>query len=137
MNFAINYLPVLVSSIVFMIVGTLWYGPLFGKPWMKLVGMSQKSMSGAKGSMIRSMALVFVAALVTSYVLAVLLKSLLITTPSAALTLAFFVWLGFVATTMSHRIFFERSSVALYLINAFQSLVALLLGSLIIVMWPL
>jgi hypothetical protein len=137
MNFDVNYLAILVSGIVFMIVGTLWYGPFFGKSWMKLINMTPESMKGSsKGSMARSMILVFIVALVTSFVLAVLLKTLLITTISGAIMLAFLLWLGFVATTMLHRVLFEKSSMNLYAINASQSLVAMLLGSLVLVAWP-
>ena len=137
MSFDVNYVAVIVSAIVFMIVGTIWYGPLFAKPWSKLVYGSPEAIAEArKRPMALSMVGVFVAALVTSFVIAVVLKSLLITTLSAALVAGFVLWFGFVATTMSHRVFFERSSTSLYFINAFQSLVAILLGSLVIVLWP-
>jgi hypothetical protein len=138
MVFDVNYISVVVSAIVFMIVGTLWYGPFFGKQWLKLIGQTQKSEAKNQQnlSMGASMFGVFIAALVTSFVIAVVIKSLLITTVSAALIAGFMLWLGFVATTMSHRIFFEKSSSKLYFINASQSLVAILLGSLIIVLWP-
>ena len=137
MTFAVNYFAIIVSGSVFMIVGTLWYGPLFGKQWLSLLKVTPEQIAEArKKSMAPSMIGVLVAALVTSFVIAVVLKSLLITTVSAALVAGFFLWLGFVATTMSHRVFFERSSVGLYILNAAQSLVAILLGSLVIVLWP-
>ena len=130
MNLAVNYFSIIVSAVLFMIVGTLWYGPLFGKIWMKLVKKTNSGMAPL------SIALVFVTALVTSWVLAVLLKTLLITTPVAALTLAVFIWLGFIATTLLHRVLFERGSILLYAINAGYGIVTLLLGSLVLVLWP-
>ena len=30
----VNYLAVLIAGIVPMIVGAIWYGPLFGKRWL-------------------------------------------------------------------------------------------------------
>ena len=46
---AINYLAVLVSAIIGMIIGALWYSPLlFGKLWMKLSGMTEKQLNEAK-----------------------------------------------------------------------------------------
>ena len=135
MNFDVNYLSILVSAIAFMIIGFLWYGPLFGKPWMEAANMTSESMRGAsKGSMI----IVFICALVSSFVLGVLLKSLLITTVNiaSAIELAIIVWLGFVATTMLHRVLFEKSTLKLWLINASQSLVAFIIGVLILTLWP-
>lgn len=35
----INFLAVLVGVVLSMVLGTIWYGPLFGKKWMALNGM--------------------------------------------------------------------------------------------------
>jgi len=44
----INYLAVLVCGILAMALGMLWYGPLFGKAWMQLAGMSEADMVRGK-----------------------------------------------------------------------------------------
>ncbi len=36
----INYLAVLVCGIVSMVVGFVWYGPLFGKKWAEAIGVN-------------------------------------------------------------------------------------------------
>ncbi|MBI3341870.1 DUF1761 domain-containing protein, partial [Candidatus Curtissbacteria bacterium] len=38
MEFQINYMAVVAAAVVNMVLGFLWYGPLFGKPWMKMMG---------------------------------------------------------------------------------------------------
>ena len=35
----INYLAVLVAVVLQFVLGFLWYGPLFGEPWMEMVGL--------------------------------------------------------------------------------------------------
>lgn len=40
----INYLAIFISAIIGMAIGALWYGPLFGKKWMKLTGITKKEM---------------------------------------------------------------------------------------------
>ena len=35
----INHLAVLVSFVWLQVLGFLWYGPLFGEPWMEMVGI--------------------------------------------------------------------------------------------------
>ncbi|HEX5456643.1 MAG TPA: DUF1761 domain-containing protein [Candidatus Saccharimonadales bacterium] len=35
---SINWLGALLALIAAMVIGSLWYGPLFGKRWMKIVG---------------------------------------------------------------------------------------------------
>jgi MFS family permease len=39
MELAINWYSVLGASLVGFVVGALWYGPLFGDPWMRSLGM--------------------------------------------------------------------------------------------------
>lgn len=36
----INYILILGAGIISMIVGSIWYGPLFGKKWMEICGVS-------------------------------------------------------------------------------------------------
>lgn len=43
----INYLAVLVAFVLQFAIGFLWYGPLFGDPWMNMVGLDMDSMNGA------------------------------------------------------------------------------------------
>ena len=42
-----NWLAILGSGLVPMAVGALWYGPLFGKLWMKEADMSLEKIQGA------------------------------------------------------------------------------------------
>ncbi len=42
----INYYAVAVCAVLAMVLGWLWYGPLFGKQWMEICGM--KGMDEAK-----------------------------------------------------------------------------------------
>ena len=38
----INYLAVIVAAIVGFSIGSLWYGPLFGKTWNREVGFREE-----------------------------------------------------------------------------------------------
>ena len=122
----VNYLAVLIAAIAAFAVGALWFTVIFGKIWRKEMGvMEGASMSGMGSSMIGG----FVATLVLTYVLDYFLIALGAVTLSAALTIAFWAWLGFVATVMSNMIWYEKKSWTLYFINAAHYLVALLVAS--------
>ena len=41
MEIPINYLAVLAAAVSNMVLGFLWYGPLFGKTWSKLMGWGE------------------------------------------------------------------------------------------------
>lgn len=34
----VNYLAVILGAILSMFIGAIWYGPLFGKKWMEIIG---------------------------------------------------------------------------------------------------
>jgi len=34
----VNWLAILIATLVYMVLGALWYGPLFGKAWMNAIG---------------------------------------------------------------------------------------------------
>lgn len=39
---AINYWAILVGGVFSMVLGAIWYGPIFGNKWMEIVGMNPK-----------------------------------------------------------------------------------------------
>jgi len=55
-----------------MLLGFLWYGPLFGKLWLRSIGKKQEELSSNAGMYVFA----FLAALVSAYVLAVLVTAL-------------------------------------------------------------
>jgi hypothetical protein len=120
---AVNYIAVLAAAVASMVLGFLWYGPLFGKMWMKLMGVKEM---GDKSQMPKNYAIVFVGSLVTAYVVSVFLVLTNMTTLTGALTLAFWAWLGFQAPLLVGSVLWEGKSWNLYCLNAVYWLVNLL-----------
>jgi uncharacterized protein YacL len=125
----VDYLSVLVAGIAAMILGALWYGPVFGKPWMRMMGFTKENMKAMKMTPAVAMALGFVAALVMAYVLAQLLALAEMTygelSLSGALQDAFLVWLGFVAPVTLGVVIWEGKPWKLWFLNAGYYLVSL------------
>ncbi len=136
----INYLAVLVSTVAAMVVGFLWYGPLFGKPWMELSVFTQEKMEAAKAKgMGKSYFLMIIGALVMSYVLAHALifasAYLHVEGIVAGLTAGFWNWLGFIAPVTLGTVIWEGKPWKLWFINAGYYLVALLVMGVILAVW--
>lgn len=129
-----NYLAILGAAIVAFAVGALWYGPLFGREWRRLMGIGEGANMGAMPT--KAMTGGFVATLILVYVLAGLMSAMQVATVSAALVLAFWLWLGFVATILANSVFYEKRSWNLYLINAAHYLVAIALAAVVLAWWP-
>ena len=87
------------AAIASMVVGSLWYGPLFGKKFTSAMGMenfSPEQMAGMKKGMTMTYVWQFLASLVMFYVLAWLIGALDKMTVTGGLMAGFWVWLGFV-----------------------------------------
>ncbi len=134
--FSVNVWGVLLGAALAMVLGMIWYGPLFGKKWMQLVGMTAEVSTAAKKRAQTSYIFMTVSALLTAYVLAIFIKNLIVvySTPYQSLLVAFCAWLGFIATSMSHEYLFNAKPKPwmLYVINAGYNLVSLLLMALAI-----
>lgn len=134
MNVSVNYLAVLVGAVAAMGIGALWYSPLlFGKQWMALLGKTMATIDKSKAN--RAYGITAVMALLTSYVLAHIVAYTKADTLALGLQAGFWVWLGFVATTMATTMLFEDRPVKLYLINAGYHLVNLLVMGAILASW--
>lgn len=129
---SVNYVAVLVAGIASMAIGMVWYLPaVFGNAWTKALGKKKDEMGKPGPAMI----LTFIAALVMIYVLAHFLQVTGATTVGAGLTTAFWIWLGFIASTMLTNALFEGRSASLFWINSIYQLVNLLVAAAILVAW--
>lgn len=131
----VNYLAILISGVFMMVLGYLWYGPLFGKPWMKLMGITKTSMQGKGSEMVKNYGLMFVSALVLSYVFAYILAVFQINSILLAITAAFWTWLGFIATTMLGGVLWTKKPLKLYAIEAGYYLVGMAIIGVLLVLW--
>jgi hypothetical protein len=133
----INYLAVLVAAIASIVLGFLWYGPLFGKQWIKLMNFDKKKMKEAKNkSMGKTYVVMTIGTLITSYVLAHFVDYLDASNIAGALQAAFWIWLGFVATVMLSTVLWEGKSWKLYSLNSAYWLVNLAVMASILTIWP-
>ncbi len=55
----INIPIILAAAIIPMIVGSIWYGPLFGKAWMKAANMTEEKIRSGNMPLIYGLSLVF------------------------------------------------------------------------------
>lgn len=134
-NFDLNYFAVLTAGIVSVILGMIWYGPLFGKQWMRLMGFNSKNMKNMKMKPITSMILGLITSIVTAFVLALVLSSFAVESMMNGIGVGILVWFGFFATTMLGAVLWENKSFSLYFINALYQLVSLILMSIILTLW--
>ena len=123
---------VVVAAVTTFVVGGLWYGPLFSKPWMALTGVTEEM--AAQSNMIRTFGLAFVMQLIAASGLAVLIGSDSTVVDGALTGLA--VAVAFVATSSAVNDLFEMRQLKLWIINASYNLVGFTAMGAIIGVWP-
>lgn len=135
-TFASNYLAMILAAVGAIVVGFLWYGPVFGKPWMKAMGYTKDDMEKSKQKgMGQTYAIMTLSVIVRAFILATVMLSLGVATVSGALTAAFVLWLGFSVPLIMHDQLWGGRGWNLFVINASNDLVTLGVMSLILVYW--
>ncbi len=133
----INYWAVLVAAVANMVLGFLWYGYIFGKPWARMMGYTKEKMEEMKkkGGMGKSYLLMFIGTLLMNYIFSYFIGYAQAATITAGLLLGVMVWLGFFVTTMIGSVLWEGKPVALYILNVGYHLVNLLISGAILAGW--
>lgn len=142
MEIPINYLAVLAAAVANMVLGFLWYGPLFGKKWSELMGwgiMTPEKMAEMQKKARPAYAATFVTALLMAYVLAhaVIFGSTYTQTFGVlgGMTASFWYWLGIVVPVTIGTVFWDGKPWKLWFINAGYYLVAMLIMGAILGGW--
>ena len=95
----INYMLIVVATLVQFVLGALWYSPLlFGKIWMQIMEvtqMSKEQMQKMQKEMMPFYALQFFLTLFSTFSLV----NLAVFTPFSLYHVAFWIWLGFIVPT--------------------------------------
>lgn len=136
----INYMAVLAATLLSMVIGSLWFGALFGKQWMKMMGMKQSDMKGmGQGDMAKLYGIQFVGSLLMSFVLAhalVFASAYLHESGlSAGLQTGFWNWLGFIAPITVGSVLWEGKSWKLWLFNNAYYLITLCAMGVLLALW--
>jgi magnesium-transporting ATPase (P-type) len=103
----INYPAVLVAGILHWILGAVWYG-IFTNKFVELMAWTPQQLSEIESqSHTKEYVLAFLSSLVLVYVLAHFLQYTQASNLVSGLQTAFWLWLGFVATSQLATVIFE------------------------------
>ena len=135
----INYLAVIIAAVLNLVLGMLWYGPVFGRYWKKLMGFTDESMKSMKMTPAKAMIGGLLSAFLMSYVLAHCIvfagAYFAVSGVSAGLMSGFWNWLGFVVPVSAGVVLWEGKPWKLWFLNVSFWLVALLLMGALLAVW--
>jgi multidrug transporter EmrE-like cation transporter len=131
------YVPAfLACGVVSLVLGFLWYGPLFGKAWAAYTGWTEEKVKALPAKrMAGTYALTLVAALVTAFVLDLLSWAVGASGVKDGIALGLWTGVGFSGMAFATTHLFEHKPVGLWLIVAGYQLVYQIAAALIVTLW--
>jgi hypothetical protein len=131
-----NYLAVVVAAVVYWLLGALWFGVLFTKPWMQLEHISQEQAAAMQGAASAVPYIVsFFLGLLIAFVLAQLCAWRNASTAARGASLGVLLWIGIVGPVTYTTSMYEMRPPHLFLINEGYVLVGFCLMGAIVGAW--
>lgn len=132
----INYPAVLVAAVIHFMLGGIWYSVLWGNKFIQLIGWSQAKLEqvGSQNHT-KEYLFAFLSSLILVYILAHFVQYTKAQGVTGGMQTAFWLWLGFVASTQISTVIFEERSMGLYLLNVGYQLVACLAAGALLAVW--
>ncbi len=134
----INHLAVIAASVVYFIIGGLWFSPiLFSKVWQELIGLTEEKKQERlkKNNMGFLLGMSFVAGLVASYALACIIGAFQVNSIVYGALTGLLVGVSFVFTSTGTSYLFAGRPFKLTLIDAGYPVVALTVAGAILGIW--
>jgi hypothetical protein len=121
----INYWAVLIAALFTIVLGFLWYGPLFGKSWMRHARVTPAGMKPGPVDLVVWIGSALLMAFGLAHVLTTANAYTHMSGVTSGLATGFWIWLSFVVPVTAGIIVSERKPRMLWPINAGYYLVAL------------
>lgn len=135
-----NWAALATATVAGIILGFLWYGPLFGKQWIKLAGidvnaMNAKMKNGMAGTYVLMVLGTFLMAFVMLHDVVFGAAFLNISGVTAGVQAAFWNWLGYIVPVTLGVVLWEGKSWSLWFLNAGYYLVSMIMMGVILAVW--
>lgn len=130
----LNWLAIVASVVASIVIGSVWYGPLFGKMFMAAMGMNDWTPE-KQAKMKKMMPLSYLGQMLASLVMFFFLDGFIVgfgkTTLTGGMWVAFTVWLGFVLPLTLGNLLWGGKKELFYLMSGNMLLTLLAAGAIL------
>jgi len=135
----INYLAMLVCAILALVLGSIWYGPFFGKKWMEITGINTLDEEKKKEMEKNAWKLYLTQFVLTLFQLFVLDYYLVVLDRAGGVQNVFWFWLAFIVPTLAGTVMWGNDSKKIawtkFLIQAGYQLTMFVMFGFVLEMW--
>lgn len=135
----VNYWAIAAGAVLSMVIGALWYGPLFGKKWMEILGVVLDDPEARKKMQRSAGPLYLVQFLLTLFQVLVLAHLIADASRTGGLERSLWIWAAFVIPTLAGAVMWTNQSATLkwtrFLIQAGYQLVIFIVFGLLLQYW--
>lgn len=110
---AINYWAIATGAVLSMIIGAIWYGPIFGKKWMEIVGVDPADKEAMKKMQKSAGPLYGVQFILTLFQVLVLAHLVADTQIAGGLERSLWIWAAFVIPTLAGAVMWTNEAAKL------------------------
>jgi hypothetical protein len=139
MEVSVNYIAIVAGAVISMIVGAVWYGPLFGKKWMEIIGVDSADAEARKKMQKSAGPLYAVQFLLTLFQVLVLAHLIADTKTVGGLERSLWIWAAFVIPTLAGAVMWTNQSGKLkrtrFLIQGGYQLILFIVFGLLLQFW--
>ncbi len=135
----VNYFAILLCGVLSMVIGFVWYGPLFGKLWLKVIGATEADLERRKEMQKKAMplyAVQFALALFQAFTLAYFIRAW---SDLSALAPALFIFAGFIVPVIAGACMWNNDSAKIawtrFLLQGGYQLVLMVVFAVILGSW--
>ena len=128
-----NYAAVFIAALAYWLLGAVWYGVLFSKPWMALENMTMEQAKSMNP--VLPYVITFVLNLLIAYSLAQICIWRNANTAGRGASVGVLLWIGFVGPITYTTYMYEMRPKELFAINQFYPLAGMVLMGAIIGAW--
>jgi hypothetical protein len=129
----LDYLHILVATVAYFLIGALWYSVLFGKTWVKLIGVTMTE--DDKKNIPMMFAMTFVLNFVITFATAAVLYFIEPRTILAALKSGLLLGVGFVGASCAMNYMYSKRPFKLTLIDSGYHVVSIIVVCIILTLW--
>ena len=135
----VNYWAIASGAVLSMIIGAIWYGPLFGKKWMEIVGVNPADLEARKKMQKTAGPLYAVQFILTLFQVLVLAHLVADTKLVGGLERSLWIWAAFIIPTLAGGVMWTTESSKLkwarFLIQGGYQLVMFIVFGLLLQFW--